>query len=236
MRDRRLRRASGPAASCCSTRSSGSSTAAMTPPGCRCRRTRAWSGSGRSATWSACARPSTAHDLELSTVAGSGSVLDVADAPTVATIGIGHTRWATHGGGDGGERAPALRHGRQRPRRPERDHREPRGSCAASSRSAESLFSSETDAEVVAHLLGEHCAEGRSLTEAVTLVRFQLEGHFAFVALSADEDGLLVATRRECPLVVGVGDGEHLARVGDRRLRPGACAACRSWRRARWSP
>ena len=136
-----------------------------------------------------------AHDLELSTVAGSGPVLDVADAPTVATIGIGHTRWATHGGvteenahphSDMGDNVHVVLNGII----------ENHVSLRRELEEREVSFSSETDAEVVAHLLGEHCAEGRSLTEAVTLVRFQLEGHFAFVALSADEDGLLVATRR----------------------------------------
>ena len=190
----------------------------MTPRGCRCRRIRASSASGRSGTWSACERRSRPTTFELSTVAGSGTVLDVADAPTVATIGIGHTRWATHGGvteenahphSDMGGNVHVVLNGIIENHVALRRELEERGVA----------FSSETDAEVVAHLLGEHCAEGRSLTEAVTLVRFQLEGHFAFVALSADEDGLMVATRRECPLVVGVGDGEHLLGVGERRLR-----------------
>jgi glucosamine--fructose-6-phosphate aminotransferase (isomerizing) len=153
-----------------------------------------------------------ARDHELSAVAGSGTVLevaDVADAPTVATIGIGHTRWATHGGvteenahphSDMGGNVHVVLNGIIENHLALRRELEER----------DVVFSSETDAEVVAHLLGEHCSEGRSLTEAVTLVRFQLEGHFAFVALSADEDGLLVATRRECPLVVGVGEGEHV--------------------------
>jgi glutamine---fructose-6-phosphate transaminase (isomerizing) len=150
-----------------------------------------------------------AHDHDLSAMAGPGPALDVADAPTVATIGIGHTRWATHGAvteqnahphSDMGGNVHVVLNGIIENHGTLRRELEERGV----------LLSSETDAEVVAHLLGERCAEGRSLTEAVTLVRFQLEGHLAFVALSADEDGLLVATRRECPLVVGVGDGEHL--------------------------
>jgi glucosamine--fructose-6-phosphate aminotransferase (isomerizing) len=150
-----------------------------------------------------------AHDLELTAVAGSGPALDVADAPTVATTGIGHTRWATHGAvteenahphSDMAGNVHVVLNGIIENHIALRRELEERGT----------VLTSETDAEVVAHLVGEHCAEGRSLTDAVTLARFQLEGHFAFVAMSADEEGLLVATRRECPLVVGIGEGEHL--------------------------
>src|SRR4051794_32137434 len=67
-------------------------------------------------------------------------------------------------------------------------------------------FTSETDAEVVAHLVersyrGDLAAAGRT-------IQGRLDGHFAFVAVHRDEPGLLVGTRRRCPLLVGVGDGE----------------------------
>src|ERR671930_297774 len=67
-------------------------------------------------------------------------------------------------------------------------------------------FSSETDAEVVAHLIAHHL-EG-DLLEAVRQAYLELRGHYAFVAMSADAPGLLVGARKECPLVVGLGDGE----------------------------
>jgi glutamine---fructose-6-phosphate transaminase (isomerizing) len=67
-------------------------------------------------------------------------------------------------------------------------------------------FSSETDAEVVAHLIERHYE--RDLTEAVKAAYRELEGHFAFVALHHDNPELLVGARLQCPLVVGVGDGE----------------------------
>ncbi|HRC06638.1 MAG TPA: glutamine--fructose-6-phosphate transaminase (isomerizing), partial [Miltoncostaeales bacterium] len=68
-------------------------------------------------------------------------------------------------------------------------------------------FSSETDTEVIPHLLAK--AYRGDLVQAVLDVVPQLEGHYAFVAMHADEPGRLVGARKECPLVVGVGDGER---------------------------
>ncbi len=68
--------------------------------------------------------------------------------------------------------------------------------------------SSETDAEVVAHLVALHGQDG-DLVRAVARTREELEGQWAFVALGADEPGKLVATRRGAPLVVGAADGER---------------------------
>ncbi len=67
-------------------------------------------------------------------------------------------------------------------------------------------FSSETDAEVVAHLI-ERNYEG-DLTAAVRASFAELRGHYAFVAMHADEPRRLVGARKECPLVAGVGEGE----------------------------
>jgi glucosamine--fructose-6-phosphate aminotransferase (isomerizing) len=68
-------------------------------------------------------------------------------------------------------------------------------------------FTSQTDAEAVSQLVGA-LYEG-DLVEAVRATYHQLHGHFAFVAMSADEPGLLVGARREAPLVIGAGDGEQ---------------------------
>src|SRR6266849_4821852 len=68
-------------------------------------------------------------------------------------------------------------------------------------------FKSETDAEVVVHLVERHYADG-DLIEAVRDACRDLEGHFAFVVIHHDHPDLLVNARRQCPLVVGVGDGE----------------------------
>src|SRR6202020_2629554 len=68
-------------------------------------------------------------------------------------------------------------------------------------------FTSETDAEVIAHLVSHHY-EG-DLVEAVRKAYAHLRGHYAFVAMSAQEPGLLVGARKECPLIIGRGDGEQ---------------------------
>ena len=68
------------------------------------------------------------------------------------------------------------------------------------------VFTSETDAEVIAHLVAHHY-DG-DLLEAVRAAYAELRGHYAFVALTAREPGVLVGARKECPLIVGRGDGE----------------------------
>ncbi|HZC29085.1 MAG TPA: hypothetical protein VE269_05040, partial [Gaiellaceae bacterium] len=120
--------------------------------------------------------------------------------------GLGHTRWATHGavseqnahpltGCDAGKLAIVLNGIVE-------NYRELRESLVADGHT----FRSETDAEVVVHLI-EHHYDG-DLVAAVRTAYAQLEGHFAFVVIHHDHDRLLVGGRRQCPLVVGVGDGE----------------------------
>ena len=142
---------------------------------------------------------------ELSLVAGGGTAtLD--PSTREATTGIGHTRWATHGlvteanahpHFDTSERIHVVVNGIVE------NHVELRRELEAGG----ATFTSDTDAEVVAHLVSRHY-EG-NLVEAVRASYGELHGHFAFVAASAHESELLVAARRECPLVVGVGEGEH---------------------------
>jgi glucosamine--fructose-6-phosphate aminotransferase (isomerizing) len=123
-----------------------------------------------------------------------------------ATTGLGHTRWATHGrvaeenahpltGCDDDELAIALNGIVE-------NYRELKASLIEDGHA----FSSETDAEVVAHLI-EHHYDG-DLVAAVQAAYAELEGHFAFVVLHHDHPELLVGARRQCPLVVGVGEGE----------------------------
>jgi glucosamine--fructose-6-phosphate aminotransferase (isomerizing) len=69
------------------------------------------------------------------------------------------------------------------------------------------VFTSETDAEVIAHLVA-HYDDG-DLVTAVRRAYAELRGHYAFVAMSADQPGVLVGARKECPLIVGRGDGEQ---------------------------
>ena len=79
-------------------------------------------------------------------------------------------------------------------------------SCAATSTPTGHRFSSETDAEIVAHLIERHY-DG-DLTEAVRAAFAELRGHYAFVAMHAEHPETLVAARQECPLIVGLGEDE----------------------------
>jgi glucosamine--fructose-6-phosphate aminotransferase (isomerizing) len=129
----------------------------------------------------------------------------VAVAAPVATTGVAHTRWATHGRvteenahphGDCSDRIHIVLNGIVE------NHAELRRELAAEGHH----FSSETDAEIVAHLI-ERNYEG-DLTAAVRASFAELRGHYAFVAMHADEPGRLTGARRECPLVAGIGEGE----------------------------
>jgi glucosamine--fructose-6-phosphate aminotransferase (isomerizing) len=121
------------------------------------------------------------------------------------STGIGHTRWATHGRvteanahphWDTSERVHIVLNGIVENWTELRDRLQAEGA----------RFTSETDAEVVAHLVAHHF-DG-DLTTAVRRAYAELRGHYSFVAMSADEPGVLVGARKECPLVVGVGEGE----------------------------
>lgn len=123
------------------------------------------------------------------------------------TTGLGHTRWATHGGPTDANAHPHLDNtGRVavvhngiienfaglRAELAERGHE----------------LASETDTEVVAHLLAEEFSVCADLAEAMRLVCRRLEGAFTLVAVHADEPDVVVGARRNSPLVVGVGEGE----------------------------
>jgi len=121
------------------------------------------------------------------------------------STGIGHTRWATHGRVTEENAHPHY----------DNDNRihivvngivENYMALKARLKANGCEFTSETDAEVIAHLISEHY-DG-DLVDAVRRAYAELQGHYAFVAMSADDPHLLVAARKECPLVVGRGDGE----------------------------
>ena len=125
----------------------------------------------------------------------------------VSTTGIGHTRWATHGRVSEGNAHP-LTDDRQRVQIVlngiVENHDELRALLAAEG----ARFDSDTDAEVVAHLVARELERG-GLADAVRTAIGSVQGHFAIVAASPSEPGTLVGTRRACPLVVGHGDGER---------------------------
>jgi glucosamine--fructose-6-phosphate aminotransferase (isomerizing) len=129
----------------------------------------------------------------------------VAVAAPPATTGVAHTRWATHGRvteenahphSDSSDRVHIVLNGIVENHAKLRRRLEGEGQ----------EFSSETDAEVVAHLIAGHY-DG-DLAAAVRAAFAELRGHYAFVAMHAEEPGQLVGARKECPLVAGVGEGE----------------------------
>lgn len=157
-------------------------------------------------------------DGEMS-VARKAGLLDelerlLGDDPLPGTLGIGHTRWATHGPPTDGNAHP---------------HRDCHGRIAvvhngiienhdvlrAELERDGHTFRSETDTEVVAHLI-ESLLEGRScsLLEAVLKVVNRLEGAFALVCVSADEPDRIVVARQEPPMIVGSADGAGFVASG----------------------
>ncbi len=134
----------------------------------------------------------------------------VDDAPAAARSGVGHTRWATHG-------------------RPSERNAHPHTDCTGALALVhngivenflelrERLESShelrsETDTELLAHLLEERVAAGADLAGAVRAVMAQVEGSLAIVAVHGSEPGLLVAARRVAPLIAGLaGDAAYVA-------------------------
>lgn len=135
------------------------------------------------------------------------AVLDQTALPE-ATSGIGHTRWATHG-------IPSDHNAHPHPSADGRvalihngiieNYGQLRGELEAEG----VRFASETDTEVAAQLLGREYALDGNLTEAMTRVCARLEGAFTLLAVAADDPDTVVGARRNSPLVVGVGDGEH---------------------------
>ncbi|HEX5781293.1 MAG TPA: glutamine--fructose-6-phosphate transaminase (isomerizing), partial [Solirubrobacteraceae bacterium] len=137
----------------------------------------------------------------------------VAVAAPPATTGIGHTRWATHGRVSEENAHPHFDAFN-------RVHIVVNGIVENYMELKQELldegteFTSETDVEVMAHLIARELDETGDLPEAVRRAYNRLRGHYAFVAVAADEPGIIVGARKECPLIVGRGDGEQFLASG----------------------
>lgn len=134
---------------------------------------------------------------------------ELAENPLPAAhLGIGHTRWATHGEPNDLNAHP---------------HRANDGRVAivhngiienfaelrAQLIEEGAVFTSETDSEVAAHLLAKEISDGKGLLAAICAVALQLEGAFTLVAVDAGDPEHVAAARRNSPLVIGVGEGEN---------------------------
>jgi glutamine---fructose-6-phosphate transaminase (isomerizing) len=131
------------------------------------------------------------------------------DHPMKGTFGIGHTRWATHG-------------------KPNENNAHPHRDCTGNVivihngiienflplkqelKAKGHEFKSETDTEVVAHLIEELMKDGTSFVEAARKSLKKFEGHFALVIINANEPGTIFAAKQGPPLVVGLGEGENI--------------------------
>jgi glucosamine--fructose-6-phosphate aminotransferase (isomerizing) len=129
----------------------------------------------------------------------------LAGAPLAGMIGIGHTRWATHGRPSEANAHPhatdlvaVVHNGIVENFRDLRQTLEAEGAS----------FTSETDTEVIAHLVSGELKAGRSPVDAVAAALPRLRGAFALVFLFGREPDLLIGARKGSPLAVGYGDGE----------------------------
>jgi glutamine---fructose-6-phosphate transaminase (isomerizing) len=150
-------------------------------------------------------------DGDLSVLRRVGKLVNLRDAlvetPVGGTLGIGHTRWATHG-------------------RPTEENAHPHTDCTGAIAVVHNgiienyiglrdelqreghTFLSETDTETVAHLV-EKYYEG-DLAEAVRLATARLEGSYALAVVHRDHADTVIAARKDSPLIIGVGKGENL--------------------------
>ncbi len=129
--------------------------------------------------------------------------------PLSGTFGMGHTRWATHG-------------------KPNENNAHPHRDCTGAIvvihngiienflplkqrlQKAGHEFRTETDTEVVAHLIEENMKDGTKFVEAATKMLKELDGHYALVMIDGNEPGTIIAAKQGPPLVVGLGDNENL--------------------------
>src|SRR5436305_4736496 len=125
------------------------------------------------------------------------------------TFGMGHTRWATHG-------------------KPNENNAHPHRDCTGdvvvihngiienflplkqSLQKAGHEFKTETDTEVVAHLIEENMKDGTKFVDAVRKTLKELEGHYALVMIDGSEPGTIIAAKQGPPLVVGLGETENI--------------------------
>jgi len=128
------------------------------------------------------------------------------EAPITGTVGIGHTRWATHG-------RPSEQNAH--PHRAGKivvihngiieNYLELRTALQARGRT----FTSETDTEVISHLIDERVQEGLDLVAATRVAVRQLEGSFSIVVMHEDTPDKLIAAKSATPIVIGLGQGEN---------------------------
>src|SRR5207248_7989010 len=149
------------------------------------------------------------HELKIRRAEGKLRNLEIAlrENPLDGTYGVGHTRWATHG-------------------RPTEENAHPHRDCSGrvvivhngiienylelkdNLRKKDHRFATETDTEIIAHLIEEHLKGGDNFEGAVRKTVHELRGIFSLSMLSADEPDTIISARLGPPVVIGIGDGE----------------------------
>jgi glucosamine--fructose-6-phosphate aminotransferase (isomerizing) len=123
-----------------------------------------------------------------------------------ATLGIGHTRWATHGGVTEANAHPHISHGVALVHNGIiENHEEQREKL----RALGYVFESQTDTEVIAHLMHHHLKGGDDLLTALQHTVKELTGAYALAVVSRKEPDRMVCARMGCPLLIGLGEGEN---------------------------
>ena len=123
-----------------------------------------------------------------------------------ASLGIGHTRWATHGGVTEANAHPHISHGVALVHNGIiENHEEQREKL----RALGYVFESQTDTEVIAHLMHHHLKGGDDLLAALQRTVKELTGAYALAVVSRKEPDRMVCARMGCPLLIGLGEGEN---------------------------
>jgi len=133
----------------------------------------------------------------------------LSEKPLSGTFGMGHTRWATHG-------------------KPNENNAHPHRDCTGAIvvihngiienflplkqrlQKAGHEFKTETDTEVVAHLIEENMKDGTKFVDAAKKMLKELDGHYALVMIDGNEPGTIIAAKHGPPLVIGLGDNENI--------------------------
>ena len=149
-------------------------------------------------------------DGQMRRVRRTGRVAEMAGAAQAegfeATLGIGHTRWATHGGVTESNAHPHVSDGVALVHNGIiENHEEQRERLVGLGYS----FESQTDTEVIAHLIHHHLDQGLELLAAVQAATRELHGAYALAVISRDAPDTMICARMGCPLLVGLGEGEN---------------------------
>ncbi|MDI6757242.1 MAG: glutamine--fructose-6-phosphate transaminase (isomerizing), partial [Endomicrobiia bacterium] len=151
-------------------------------------------------------------ERRIKSVRGAGKIIALEQSlkknKLSGVVGIGHTRWATHG-------------------KPSEENAHPHASCKGdivvvhngiienyidikkNLLAAGHIFRSETDTEVIAHLVEKHMSLGGGLLEAVRKTISEITGAYAIAVISASQPDCFIAARKDAPLIVGFGEGEN---------------------------